>query len=465
MTKHDSMTGMKMLLKKKKKRVELISDSKEKSNQQDLNDANEIGITQKMKKKVKLNGSSSNSKNERLSESGSKPCAIGAATGCRFEELELTKPMHESVLTAISALGFEKTTPVQQATIPLLLSNKDVAVQAQTGSGKTAAFLVPAFELLLRSQETWRPHDVGCIVIAPTRELSSQIFAVAQIMSPHVPGIIIISLTGGSDQVEAMKDFQEHGGNLVVATPGRLEHTMGSEGRFNVKKLELLILDEADRLLDMGFQACLNSILARLPKQRRTGLFSATMSTEVTALARAGLRNPRLVKVSVKGADLKQQATPLTLTNDYMIVRPQDKLNQLVHFLVQHREEKCMVYLLTCAHVDYFGALLPLLPGLEACSILSLHGKMVQKRRSKTYETFLSCAGGILLCTDVAARGLDIPDVDWIVQYDAPQVARARHAPGPDCQAQLSWPRTCLLLARACSWHAMCLLQPFGSSA
>lgn len=354
--------------------------------------------------------------------------AVGAATGCAFTKLELSKPLHHSVISAIAALGFERTTPVQQATIPLLLSNKDVAVQAQTGSGKTAAFLIPAFDLLLRSEEAWRPHDVGCIIIAPTRELSSQIFAVAQSMSPHIPEIIVLSLTGGSDQVEAMREFQERGGNLVIATPGRLEHTMESESRFNVKRLELLVLDEADRLLDMGFQACLNSILARLPKQRRTGLFSATMNTEVTALARAGLRNPRLVKVTVKGANLKQQATPLTLTNDYMICTPDQKLNQLVCFLGEHCEDKCMVYLLTCAHVDYFAALLPLLPNLSGANIMSLHGKMVQKRRSKTYEKFLSCPKGILLCTDVAARGLDIPDVDWIVQYDAPQVLTHRYS-------------------------------------
>ena len=377
--------------------------------------------------------------------------AVGAATGCSFNELELSKPLQECLLSAIAALGFVRTTPVQQATIPLLLSNKDVAVQAQTGSGKTAAFLIPAFELLLRSEEKWRPHDVGCIVIAPTRELSSQIFAVAKAMSPHIPDIIVLPLTGGSDQVEARREFQENGGNLVIATPGRLEHTLESEAKFNVKRLELLILDEADRLLDMGFQACLNSILSRLPKQRRTGLFSATMNTEVTALARAGLRNPRLVKVTVQGTHLKQQATPLTLTNDYMICPAEKKLSQLVHFLAEHRTEKCMVYLLTCAHVDYFSALLPLLPGLEESVIMSLHGKMVQKRRSKTYEKFLSCPSGILLCTDVAARGLDIPDVDWIIQYDAPQVLPVRYVSWPACMhamRDLSLPPFALMSAR-----------------
>jgi ATP-dependent RNA helicase DDX55/SPB4 len=277
--------------------------------------------------------------------------------------------------------------------------------------------------LLLNAQESWRPHDVGCIVIAPTRELSSQIFSVAQVMAQQVSELRLILLTGGSDQVEAMNEFHEQGGNIVIATPGRLDHTMTSDSRFNVKKLELLILDEADRLLDMGFQACLNSILSRLPKQRRTGLFSATMNTEVTALARAGLRNPRLVNGSVKGADQKQQATPITLANDYMLCSPQEKLNQLVHFIMQHHDEKCMVYLLTCAHVDYFGNLIPQLPGMDKVSIMSLHGRMVQKRRTKTYEKFLSGSGGILFCTDVAARGLDIPDVDWILQYDAPQVS------------------------------------------
>ena len=197
--------------------------------------------------------------------------AVGAATGCAFRELDLgPKPLSEEVLRGIEKLGFFATTPVQQATIPLLLNNKDVAVQACTGSGKTAAFLVPAFELLLRSESTWRPRDVGAIIIAPTRELAMQIMSVATILATEVPDVRCIMLTGGGDNTESYAQFLEDGGNLVVATPGRLQHTLLKAPEFNVKKLELLILDEADRLLDMGFQQSLNRCrerALRLPKE------------------------------------------------------------------------------------------------------------------------------------------------------------------------------------------------------
>jgi len=146
------------------------------------------------------------------------------------------------------------------------------------------------------------------------------------------------------------------------------------------------------------------------------------MTVEVAALARAGLRNPRQIKVTVQGAKSQGvQATPATLTNSYIVCDESRKMLELVKFLEEHAESKIMLYVLTCAFVDYFSRLLPLVPRLKDIHFDSLHGKMVQKRRSKTYETFGESKKGVLICTDVAARGLDIPDVDWIVQYDAPQ--------------------------------------------
>lgn len=352
------------------------------------------------------------------------PKAIAdAATGCAFRSLDVGgKALSEAVLSGVAALGFTATTPVQQATIPLLLSNKDVAVQACTGSGKTAAFLVPAFEMLQRSETRWRPRDVGALVIAPTRELAMQIMGVATVLAAHMPDVRLLILTGGADNAESWAQFLEHGGNLVVGTPGRLQHTLSKAPEFNVKKLELLILDEADRLLDMGFQQSLNVILQKLPKLRRTGLFSATMSTEVAALARAGLRNPRQVTVTVDSEERNRtQATPRRLHNFYSVLPEALKLAELVAFLAANPGAKIMVFLLSCAHVDYFARLLPKIDALQGLRIEALHGKMVQKKRTKTHEAFLAAAQGVLVCTDVTARGIDIPDVDWIIQYDAPQ--------------------------------------------
>ena len=158
--------------------------------------------------------------------SGSPDPGVGAATGCGFHELQAgSKPLSHAVLRAVAALGFRATTPVQQATIPLLLNNKDVAVQACTGSGKTVAFLVPAFELLLRSENRWRPRDVGAIVIAPTRELAMQIMSVASLMAAHIPDVRIVMLTGGADTTESFAHFLQEGGNLVIATPASVHHT------------------------------------------------------------------------------------------------------------------------------------------------------------------------------------------------------------------------------------------------
>jgi ATP-dependent RNA helicase DDX55/SPB4 len=192
---------------------------------------------------------------------------------------------------------------------------------------------------------------------------------------------------------------------------------------FSVKELEVLVLDEADRLLELGFENTLSQILSRLPKQRRTGLFSATMTDEVQELARAGLRNPVRVCVRDTSKKAKAQSTPLGLQNYYQICDAEEKFGVLVA-LLSHKANahaKMIVYFLTCASTEFWHALLKRLPQLEQRKFFALHGKMEQKKRTRQYKGFVDSEGGILICTDVAARGLDIPEVDWIVQYDPPQ--------------------------------------------
>lgn len=225
----------------------------------------------------------------------------------------------------------------------------------------------------------------------------------------------------------------------------------------NFVAVEVLVLDEADRLLDMGFRQQLDAIMARLPRQRRTGLFSATQTEAVEALARAGLRNPVRVAVAVSyapnsgageaSADTRkkagkktkdgdangskaeagvkapgyEQVTPSTLSVQYTAVDVAGKVAQLASFLAAHVHEKVIVYFLTCACVDYFATVLPRLAPCKAVPFRALHGRMKQSVREAALEAFASAHAGVLLCTDVAARGLDIPDVHWVVQYDAPQ--------------------------------------------
>lgn len=220
---------------------------------------------------------------------------------------------------------------------------------------------------------------------------------------------------------------------ILIGTPGRLEELLKAGKLINTKELEVLVMDEADRLLDMGFTQQLSAIIAQLPKQRRTGLFSATMTDAISELVRAGLRNPVRIVVKVQDLVKNQQRTPATLHIDYVVCDPEQKLAQLFRLL--HAElndsegaRKFIVYFATCSCVDYFYKLLTKHEALKPFSIYSLHGQMQPKRRTATYTAFTqlpSAVPGILLCTDVASRGLDIPDVDFVIQMDAPQDPKA----------------------------------------
>jgi len=261
-------------------------------------------------------------------------------------------------------------------------------------------------------------------------------------------------LVGGTDPAADVAALKSRGGHLLIGTPGRLDDVVQRCSFLDLKTVEVLVLDEADRLLDMGFKAQLDSLMGKLPRQRRTGLFSATQTEAVEALARAGLRNPVRVAVAVthkaaaaadedatetgrgtlkkKSSSLEeeksntntnqhQQITPSTLTVQYRVVDTSEKLPQLAAFLASHPTEKIIVYFLTCACVDYFTTVLPRLAACKKLSFHALHGRMKQAARETTLASFAGATSGVLLATDVAARGLDIPDVHWVVQHDPPQ--------------------------------------------
>jgi ATP-dependent RNA helicase DDX55/SPB4 len=294
------------------------------------------------------------------------------------------------------------------------------------------------------------PHTVAAIILSPTRELATQICSV---IAPFVHGgahaserlrqFRLAQFIGGSAMSTVELDFVKSGGNIVVATPGRLNSTMGKLASFHTKDLRVLILDEADRLLDEGFEQDITDILRKLPKQRRTGLFSATQTRQVKELRRAGLQE-KFAKIDVllewkkkkeegDSATTSQpgrtQMTPTTLQNFYTIVKTEHKLSLLVDFLCQHAHEKVIVFFLTGDQVDYFSRVLP---KLRAIYSRNLHKKlfalrggkqgMDQNKRNAQFQAFVKEEkGGILVATDVAARGIDVPDVDWIIQYDPPK--------------------------------------------
>lgn len=337
---------------------------------------------------------------------------------------DLALILNPLVEVALVANGFSQATPVQAACVPLLCQNKDVAVEAVTGSGKTLAFVIPILQRLLKRDPPLKDFDVGAVVISPTRELASQIHRVLTSLLDHIPGLTAKLLSGGSFNLEqACQDICENGANILVTTPGRLNDLLEKKESSlvnHVKALEVLILDEADRLLSMGFEIVLNQIFSYLPKQRRTGLFSATQTEAVESIIRAGLRNPVRIVVKEKSAEADGKRLPQTLNNFFVILQPHQKLNYLISFLRKHGKEKIMVFFSTCASVEYFGGILK---ALLKCPVTFIHSKRKKGKRENAFSSFIDASEGVLACTDVMARGVDIPDVDWVLQFDPPSSA------------------------------------------
>lgn len=353
-------------------------------------------------------------------------------------------------------MGFDKMTPVQASSIPLFLGNKDVVVEAVTGSGKTLAYLIPIVEKLLRLSDPIKKHHVGAIVISPTRELATQIHSVllsllkfhpasaARIAPQDDPQIESLGgavrsskdifvlpqllLGGNIKPAQDLSAFLKNCPNMLIGTPGRLLELLSSPHvHCPQSSFEVLVLDEADRLLDLGFKDDLQNILQRLPKQRRTGLFSASVSEAVDQIIRVGLRNPVRISVKVKSASGAQdQRTPASLNLTYFVTPPQKRLPALTQLvtLLDPTPQKSIIFFATCAGVDYYQYVLPLIaPGF---TIVPLHGKHPPQVRERNFAKFVDTSSPIiLLTTDVAARGLDIPQVDLVVQMDPPSDSKA----------------------------------------
>ena len=301
-------------------------------------------------------------------------------------------------------------TPVQAETIPLFLNHKDVVVEAVTGSGKTLAFVIPILEIFARLKDD-RTTGVKGLVLTPTRELAQQILTVFDSFQTEYKAM---ALVGGHDIQQDIQRLSDLTPDLIVATPGRLDELLRDEKISLRRSVEVVVLDEADRLLDFGFQMAINRILSSLPKQRRTGLFSATMSDAVEEIVRVGLRNP--VKVKMSACDLR---VPDLLELTFSIHEPSDRLAVLADLLTRLVDSKVIVYFATCGCVDYFVMVFEeLFPKLK---VYGLHGKMVAKRRNGVIDSFSQAKSGILFCTDLAARGLHFDNVDQVIQMDAPQ--------------------------------------------
>ncbi|KAJ3127345.1 ATP-dependent RNA helicase dbp4 [Nowakowskiella sp. JEL0407] len=302
-------------------------------------------------------------------------------------------------------------TEIQKSSLPFSLRGNDVLGAAKTGSGKTLAFIIPILEALLKAN--WTADDgLGALVISPTRELALQIFEVLKkvgIKHNFSAGLLI----GGKD-IKMEKD-RVNRLNILVCTPGRLLQHMDETPYFTCDNLKILVLDEADRVLDMGFEKTLNAIIENLPKDRQTLLFSATQTKSVKDLARLSLKNPEIVSVH----ETAEHSTPISLTQKYLVCNLPDKLDLLFSFIKTHLKTKILVFFSTCKQVRYVHeTFCKMQPGIP---LYCLHGKQKQAKRLAIFEQFCRKKVVCLFATDIAARGLDFPAVDWVVQLDCPE--------------------------------------------
>ena len=326
----------------------------------------------------------------------------------KFTDLDI----NENLKKGLAEKGFKYLTEIQDKSVKPLLEGRDILGKARTGSGKTLAFLIPCLESLL--QHKFQPKNgAGAIVISPTRELASQIYDVLRDISKYMTQTHCLVMGGANRKQEALK--LQKGVNTLVSTPGRLlDHLMNTKG-FIYSNLVHLVIDEADRILQIGFEEDMNQILRLTAHRKRTCLFSATLPQKVESLAKLSLRSPILVEA--RGTDEEAaSATVAGLKQGYVVCPADERFKLLFTFLKKNKGKKIMVFFSSCNSVKFHDELLNYID----IDVMSIHGQKKQSARSTTFYQFCQADSGILLCTDVAARGLDIPKVDWIVQYDAP---------------------------------------------
>ncbi|CAG0998918.1 partial ATP-dependent RNA helicase DDX31/DBP7, partial [Rhodocyclaceae bacterium] len=327
----------------------------------------------------------------------------------KFEDLGLLPEL----LRAVADTGYTEPTPIQQQAIPIVLAGKDVMGGAQTGTGKTAGFTLPLLHRIARHANTSSSparHPVRALILCPTRELAMQVHESVKTYSKHLP-LKSVCIYGGVDMKAQIAELKE-GREIVVATPGRLlDHVEQRTVSFG--SVEFLVLDEADRMLDMGFIPDIKRILALLPKERQSLLFSATFSDEIKKLADAMLRSPQLIEVA------RRNMVSETITHRVHPVATDRKRYLLLQLLKESELSQVLVFVGTKFGASRLAVWLER-QGVQADAI---HGDKSQQQRTEALEAFKSGKARVLVATDVAARGLDIDDLPHVINYELPHVA------------------------------------------
>lgn len=326
-----------------------------------------------------------------------------------FSDLPLSVP----TASGLEASHFQTLTDVQAGAVPLALQGKDILGAAKTGSGKTLAFLVPVLEKLYRAR--WTEFDgLGALILSPTRELAVQIFEVLRKIGRHhqfSAGLVI----GGKSLKEEAERLDRM--NILVCTPGRMLQHLDQTAGFDANNLQILVLDEADRIMDMGFQSAVDALVEHLPKHRQTLMFSATQSKKVSDLARLSLKDPEYVSVH----EAATAATPTNLQQSYLVTPLTEKLDTLYGFIKANVKSKIIVFMSSGKQVRFvYESFRHLQPGIP---LLHLHGRQKQIARLEITSRFTAAKQSCLFATDVVARGIDFPAVDWVIQLDCPEDA------------------------------------------
>ena len=393
----------------KKRQQKEESPSEESSDSDESSSSNE-STEQVEEKKRKVDATPTKSKKPKteLQASGEK-ANFYSKDSDTFSSL----PLSDKTKNALELLTFTRMTQIQSMTIPSLLVGKDLIGAAKTGSGKTLAFLIPVIELLHKSQFSTR-NGTGAIIISPTRELAMQIYGVARDIYSNGKHSQTYGLIMGGANRRTEAERLVKGVNLIIATPGRLlDHLQNTKG-FTFRNLLAFVMDEADRILEQGFEDDLRQILKLLPTERQTMLFSATQTKKVEDIARVSMNPKNTVYVEVPSET--KLATASGLEQGYVTVSSQKRFLLLFTFLKKNKNKKVMVFFSSCNSVTFHSELLNYID----VPVMDIHGRQKQQKRTTTFFQFCKQKAGTLLCTDVAARGLDIPDVDWIIQFDPP---------------------------------------------
>jgi len=410
-TAEENEEGEQPVNKKKKKRKKSM-DSTTEEEEEVAEEAVDASSKKSSKKKLRKDDDSAKaSKSKETSEEEKEKPNFFASSD--ETSLFTSLPLSSQTLSALAALNFTRMTQIQALSLPPLLSGKDLIGAAKTGSGKTLAFLLPVIELLHQSKFTPR-NGTGAIVISPTRELAMQIYGVCKDVISNGKHSQTYGLIMGGANRRTEAERLAKGVNIVIATPGRLlDHLQNTKG-FVYRNLLALVMDEADRILEQGFEDDLRAIIKTLPKQRQTMLFSATQTKKVEDLARTAIDPKSAVYVEVPNET--SLATAAGLEQGYVTVPSDRRFLLLFTFLKKNKNKKIMVFFSSCNSVKFHSELLNYID----VPVMDIHGRQKQQKRTTTFFQFCKSTSGTLLCTDVAARGLDIPSVDWIIQFDPP---------------------------------------------